>query len=263
MNNILTIRRRFRKCARRPRCGGGDDEVDEDDDEEDQRSEGAEESNVQEDTSKQWHDMSCIKGAIFRSGTRVTFFAAVTTFTIARLLALVQQACDLILHGRQQHMGLHGFIDGCVEVHIASNGGNAFAGLTAYDMMQRMPVPTRGVVCGSCCSAATMILLGCTERCGLPHSFLLLHEVRTETQGSVAELRVDLNNTAMLVDAYRDIYRQCSSLSLDQVIVEMAHEGMLSAARACSLGLLHRILGPTKVLPRGQRMAFVPPASVR
>jgi ATP-dependent Clp protease protease subunit len=243
--------------------GAGDNSCAEEEEEEEEEECGHPQRGSGSSMGRVWRDLSSRNAAIFRAGTRVTFFSPVTPVTTARLLALVQEACELVLRGRRTvALGLNpAFEDGCVELHISSDGGDAFAGLTAYDMLRRMQVPTRGVVCGSCCSAATLIMMGCTERCGLPHSFLLLHEVRTEMQGSCAEVRVDLENTDMLAKAYRDIYRDGSNMSEEQVRREMAHEGMIGAERARELGLLHRILAPTRALPRGQRMTFVPSAT--
>ena len=253
---------RGRGTGRQVRARYDEAEVEVEDEDEDEGVEECQEDGIKgkHRLGTGWRDLSCDGGAIFRAGVQVTFFAPVSTATTARLLALVQEACDLVLRGRRRLA--EGFQDGCVEIHIASDGGDAFAGLTAFDMLRRMPVPTRGLVCGSCCSAATLILLGCTERCALRHSFMLLHEVRTDVQGSCAEVRVDLANTSMLADAYQRIYELCSNMSAEQVAKEVAHEGMLSAERARELGLIHRVLGPTKVLPRGQRMSFLPAAQL-
>ena len=209
-----------------------------------------------EEPRRMWRDMSSSsKSTIFRSGARVTFFSDVTPYSTARMLMLVEEASDLIISGRSSEIPT--FKDGCVELLIASNGGDAISGLTAYDALQRCNVPVRGIVSGSCSSAATLILLGCAERCAQSHSFMLLHNIRTVFSGSCTEARVDISNADMISQAYQSIYKQHSSMSTEQIIQEMSTEGMLTASKALALGLVERIIGPVRSVPRGQRMPFL------
>jgi ATP-dependent protease ClpP protease subunit len=208
-----------------------------------------------EEPRRMWRDMSSSKSTIFRSGARVTFFSDVTPSSTARMLMLVEEAADLIIIGRSSEIPT--FKDGCVELLIASNGGDAISGLTAYDALQRCNVPVRGIVSGSCSSAATLILLGCTERCAQSHSFMLLHNIRTVFSGSCTEARVDISNAEMISHAYQSIYKQHSSMSTEQIIQEMSTEGFLTAPKALALGLIERVLGPVRSVPRGQRMPFL------
>jgi len=215
---------------------------------------------VLEEPRKMWRDMSSNKSTIFRSGARVTFFSEVTPATTARMLVLVEEAAEMILIGRSSDTTR--FKDGCVELLISSNGGDAISGLAAYDALQRCSVPIRGIICGACSSAATMILLGCTERCAQSHSFMMLHNIRTAFSGSCNEARVDISNAEMISHAYQAIYEQLSSMSAEHILHEMNNEGMLTAASALALGLIERILGPVRSISRGQRMPFVTVAAL-
>ncbi len=215
---------------------------------------------ILEEPRRMWRDLSVAKSTILRAGARITFFADVSPATTARLLVLVEEAAELILTGRMSHN--NAFKDGCVELLISSNGGDAISGLAAYDALQRSAVPLRGIICGACSSAATLILLGCTERCAQSHSFMLLHNIRTAYSGSCVEARVDIENAEMISRAYQSIYADHSSMSAEQILHEMSNEGMLTADRAHALGLVERILGPVRTLARGQRMPFVTVAAL-
>jgi ATP-dependent protease ClpP protease subunit len=180
---------------------------------------------------------------ITRVGALVTFFSPVTVETSGRLMKLLHEASDLILSGRREENPHSGFVDGCIQLNICSDGGDAQAGLTLHDMIANLGIRVRAVVCGSCCSAATLILFGATERCMLQHSFLMIHDVQSSVIGSRREIAVDLKNTSMISNAYRDIYLARCSMPLDVLEKELLHDGLIDAKRAFQLGLIDRILG--------------------
>jgi ATP-dependent protease ClpP protease subunit len=63
-----------------------------------------------------------------------------------------------------------------ITLIIDSEGGNSDAALHLCDILSSViTVPVRGVVIGKCFSAATFVLLCCTERLCTPYSRFLIH----------------------------------------------------------------------------------------
>jgi ATP-dependent Clp protease protease subunit len=208
---------------------------------------------------RQSHDMSSKQQYIARTGVSITYFADVTSSSIGRLICLLREASALILEERR--LLRHGFVDGCIELEIASLGGCSFSGLLAHDAIVLLPMPVRAIVAGQCCSAATLILLACEERCMMPHSFLLLHDIWYGISGTRAVVEREVINTRMLSEKYRSIYLARSDMNTDTLDKEMSHDGIMDAEACLRLGLVDRILAPNRASKR-PRMSSMTIATV-
>ena len=65
-------------------------------------------------------------------------------------------------------------------LYIHTEGGDAYAGLSAMDHIKNLKVPVYTVVDGSCASAGTFILMGGEKKYALPNSSVLIHQIRTD-----------------------------------------------------------------------------------
>lgn len=212
-----------------------------------QKKEDHDESDSDDGTEKRrLHstDLSYEDFVIRRTGASVMFFSDISTKSVGRLIQLLRQACKFVLDGRAGK--IEDFKDGCVELEIASEGGCSFSGLLLHDLVVQLPLPIRGIVCGQCCSAATMLLLACHERCMLPHSFLLLHDISYGVEGSRKEIEREVINTRMISNQYRAIYLARSSLTPELLDAEMSHDGILDTTEALHHRLVDRVVGPDR-----------------
>ncbi len=90
-------------------------------------------------------------------------------------------------------------IEGDLEVHINSPGGDAFDGITIYNALaSRGNVTT--VVDGLAASAASVIAMAGTERVMSPGSMMMIHDALALCIGNAADMR----DTAVLLDKVSD-----------------------------------------------------------
>ena len=99
-----------------------------------------------------------------------------------------------------------------IYLHIQSDGGDAYAGLSAMDFLNRCKIPIVTIIDGFVASAATFILLGGSEIKMSRHSHILIHQIRTEFWGKFDELCDEMKNSENLMYMVRNIYKSNSSM---------------------------------------------------
>lgn len=62
-----------------------------------------------------------------------------------------------------------------IQIVINSEGGETIQGFAIMNYIRSLPNETFGTVVGRCCSAAVLVLQGCTNRQALPDSVLMIH----------------------------------------------------------------------------------------
>jgi len=131
-----------------------------------------------------------------------------------------------------------------IEVDITSPGGNVYAGLTFIDAMQRSHAPIKTVCEGYCMSMGAVILAAGTHgrRFATPLSTILLHQVSSQAQGSLAELQNSIAETKRLQDLIDSVLTRSSGLDEKALTVLMNHDNFMSADKAKELHLVDDIL---------------------
>ena len=62
-----------------------------------------------------------------------------------------------------------------IQIVINSEGGETVQGFAIMNYIRSLPNETFGTVVGRCCSAAVIVLQGCTNRQALPDAVLMIH----------------------------------------------------------------------------------------
>src|SRR5210317_182436 len=94
-----------------------------------------------------------------------------------------------------------------IRVHIMSDGGDIFAGMTLMNTLESSRVKIVTIAQGSCCSAATFMLLGGAERKMGRNAYVLIHQISTEMWGNFQELKHELKSTDKFMKIMKkDIY---------------------------------------------------------
>jgi ATP-dependent protease ClpP protease subunit len=87
-----------------------------------------------------------------------------------------------------------------------SEGGDVYAGLNMMNVLERSRVKVVTIAQGACCSAATFVLLGGSERRMGRNAYLLIHQISTEMWGSFNDLKHELKSTDKLMKMLKDMY---------------------------------------------------------
>lgn len=171
-----------------------------------------------------------------RDGTAVYFCADVTKATVFKLTQLLREASACALE--RAHHGQ----EPVVHLYVHSDGGDVFAGLSAYDHIRANRVPVTTVADGMVASAATLLLLAGTRRLAMPHASMLIHQLSTGFAGKYADLLDEVRNSAAIMKALHAIYRERTSMSAARVSALLKKERVLGAARCLREGFVHALV---------------------
>ena len=93
-----------------------------------------------------------------------------------------------------------------IRVHIMSEGGCIFAGMNMMNVLETSRVKVITIAQGSCCSAATFMLLGGAERRMGKNAYILIHQISTEMWGNFQELKHELKSTDKFMKKLKQMY---------------------------------------------------------
>jgi ATP-dependent protease ClpP protease subunit len=93
-----------------------------------------------------------------------------------------------------------------IRVHINSDGGCIFSGMNLMNVLESSRVKVVTIAQGSCCSAATFMLLGGSERRMGRNCFLLIHQISTEMWGNYEDLKHELKSTDKFMAMIKSMY---------------------------------------------------------
>lgn len=96
--------------------------------------------------------------------------------------------------------------DPMIRVHIMSEGGDIFSGMNMMNVLERSRVKVVTIAQGACCSAATFVLLGGSERRMGKNAYLLIHQISTEFWGNFQDLKNELKSTDKFMKMLKKMY---------------------------------------------------------
>ncbi len=153
-----------------------------------------------------------------------------------------------------------------INLIIDSGGGNTDAALKLCDLISTViTAPLRGIALGKCGSAATFVMLYCTERICTPYSRFLIHsgtigkislQINDTTAENLEALLRDVRSTdEMVMQLYMSkltptswIFKKPSEAKCRAFIKKLINRGdqqfdyWLSAKEAVEVGLIQRIV---------------------
>ena len=111
-------------------------------------------------------------------------------------------------------------------LHIQSDGGIAYSGLSGMNMIQSMKVPVITIAEGFVASAATLLWLGSKKRDMQPDASILIHQIRGEFWGSYEDMKDDMKNSDQLMTKLQRIYTSKTNIpenKLNKIIKRELH----------------------------------------
>ena len=93
-----------------------------------------------------------------------------------------------------------------MRISIMSDGGDIFSGLNMMNVLERSRVKVVTIAQGSCCSAATFVFLGGSERRIGKNAYLLIHQLTTEFWGNFQDLRNEMKTSAKFMKMLKKMY---------------------------------------------------------
>lgn len=159
---------------------------------------------AEEEDGSDDEDEASVDGGVWQTRNKVYFHCEVTRKNVMSLIASLDKA--------KRYVRTHCPREGKVQLFIHSEGGDAYAGLSAMSHVETSSVPVVCVADGFVASAATFILLAARERYALQHSYILMHQLSTSFWGKYSDLEDELQNAARLMQTIAQIYETKTSL---------------------------------------------------
>ena len=126
-----------------------------------------------------------------------------------------------------------------IRVHIMSDGGDIFAGMTLMNTLESSRVKVITIAQGSCCSAATFMLLGGSERRMGRNAYVLIHQISTEMWGNFQELKHELKSTDKFMKMLKKMYLEKTNIPEKMLKKLMKKDIYLNPRDCLKYGIVH------------------------
>lgn len=176
-----------------------------------------------------------IDAEVVQEGDTVYFYSEVTRKSVLKLFQCLEKATRHVLQRSSTVQ------DATVYLYIFSSGGDAMAGLSAYDHIRTNRVWVTTIADGFVASAATFLLLGGEYPVAMKHSTVLIHQLSTGFWGKYADLVDEMQNSSSLMQIITRMYTSHTRLSTSKLQGLLAKERNLSADECLSMGFVHEL----------------------
>ncbi|MBX3096370.1 MAG: ATP-dependent Clp protease proteolytic subunit [Fimbriimonadaceae bacterium] len=133
-----------------------------------------------------------------------------------------------------------------IEFYINSPGGSVSAGLAMVDTM-RMIKPDVATICVGMAASMGAVLLASGakgKRYSLGHSRVMIHQVSGGTRGTVADMRIAVQEADRNMDYLMKILSDATGKSEEQVRKDCDRDYYMSADEAMEYGVVDKVLRP-------------------
>ena len=139
-----------------------------------------------------------------------------------------------------QILYLNSLSDKTIHIYINSEGGDVLSGLAIYDISKIIRAPIRTICVGKALSMGAVLMFMGSERCGLPHSRIMLHQVVGGVRDNLIQMKISVAEAEKLQnDLYQIIEEKTTLKNLKELLY---FDKWFSAQEALESGILTKIL---------------------
>ena len=129
-----------------------------------------------------------------------------------------------------------------IHVHICSEGGDLFAGISAMNIIEKSRVKVVTIAQGVCCSAATFLLLGGHERRIGKNAHVLIHQITTNGFWcKYEELKDEMKSCDKFMDMVIKTYKEKTTIPQKQFKKIMKRDMYLDAQECIKYNVVDSI----------------------
>ena len=129
-----------------------------------------------------------------------------------------------------------------IKVHLQSHGGELLPSFYVCDFIKKLETPVHIYIDGYVASAASLIAVCGKERIMTKHSFMLIHQLKSQLSGKFNEMEDEIRNLNFFMDNLKNIYLNNSKISSEKLDKLLATDIWISAEECLSLGLIDKII---------------------
>ena len=128
-----------------------------------------------------------------------------------------------------------------VTIHIKSDGGDVFAGLSAMDHISSSKLEIHTVADGLCASAATFMLMGGDKRMMLPNACVLIHQLSSSFWGKYEDMKNELKNCEKFMTIITNIYKEHTKIPSKKLDEMMKRDIHLTATECLRFSVIDEV----------------------
>ena len=135
-----------------------------------------------------------------------------------------------------------------IRIYINSPGGSVIDGLAIIDTINFIKSPVYTICVGLAASMGA-VLFSCGEkghRTVLPHSRVMIHQVSGFTGGSLADMKIDLEQTKRCEQDIYHILANNLDKSYDEIVARCDRNNWFIGQEAVDLGIADKVLSKEK-----------------
>lgn len=131
-----------------------------------------------------------------------------------------------------------------IQIFINSPGGEVYAGLAIYDVMQFIRAPIRTVCVGMAMSAGSIILMAGASgrRTALPNARVMIHQGSAGFRGNTADVEVQARELFFMRDRLLELYLKHTGITKEKLARDWERDHYLTAAEAKEYGLIDEVI---------------------
>ena len=135
-----------------------------------------------------------------------------------------------------------------ISVYVNSPGGSVTAGLAIYDTMQFVKCPVATYCIGQAASMGAVLLTAGAKgkRFALPNARIMIHQPWGGAEGKASDIEITAREILRLKEILNQILSAHSGKALEDVVRDTDRDHFMSAAEACTWGLIDKVLEPKK-----------------
>ena len=137
-----------------------------------------------------------------------------------------------------------------IHFYINSPGGSVTAGLAIYDMMRTLKCQVHTYCLGQASSMGSLLLTAGTKghRYAMPNARIMIHQPSCYgISGQVTDIEITAKEMSKTKKQLTDIYVVHTGNEYDKLIGLMERDHYMSAQEAIDLGLVDKVIEPTRI----------------
>ena len=129
-----------------------------------------------------------------------------------------------------------------IKIHLQSMGGELMPSFYVCDFIKSLDTPVHIYIDGFAASAASLISVCGHKRIMTKHSFMLIHQLSSQSSGKFNEMKDEMKNLDFFMDNIRDIYLSNSKITPEKLNQLLDTDIWISSQDCLSLGLIDQIV---------------------
>jgi ATP-dependent Clp protease protease subunit len=144
-----------------------------------------------------------------------------------------------------------------ISLYINSPGGQAYAGMAIYDVIQHIRPEVSTICVGMGMSAAAMILCGGAtgKRLALPNARIMIHQGSAGARGAPTDMEIQLREVLATTRRMAEIIAHHAGRPIEQVERDIDRDYFMTADDAKAYGLIDDIIAPRRGLAASAALA--------